>query len=60
MWGDFVRVAKNIMKLTAIITTIASLFGCTPKKPQVLDGPGMEYKDSDYRTIYANVLDFDS
>lgn len=28
--------------------------------PQILDGPGMVYRDEDYRTEYANVLDFDS
>lgn len=48
------------MRLAAVITMIASLFGCSAEKPQVLDGPGMEYKDSDYRSIYANVFDFDS
>ncbi len=28
--------------------------------PQILDGPGMMYRDEDYRTEYANVFDFDS
>ncbi len=28
--------------------------------PQILDGPGMMYRDEDCRTEYANVLDFDS
>ncbi len=51
---------KRIIKITAVITFLASMFGCAPAKPQVDDGPGMEYKDSDYRNIYANVLDFDS
>ena len=51
---------RNTMKLTAIIALIASLFGCGVDKPQIDDGPGMVYKDSDYRTLYANVLDFDS
>ena len=50
---------KNIIKTTAIFTIIVLLVGCASKKPQVLDGPKMVYKDSDYRTIYANVLDFD-
>ena len=54
------RITKNIMKIAAFIAVIVSLFGCTLKKPQVLDGPGMVYKDSDYRTDYANVFDFDS
>lgn len=48
------------MKIMAIIVIIAALFGCSLEKPQVLDGPGMVYKDSDYRSIYANVFDFDS
>ena len=51
---------KNIVKLVLITAIAASLFGCSKEKPQVLDGPGMEYKDSDYRSIYANVFDFDS
>lgn len=50
---------KNIIKPTAIFTIIVLLVGCASKKPQVLDGPKMVYKDSDYRTIYANDLDFD-
>lgn len=60
MRGDFVRVVKSIMKLTAIIALIASLFGCGVDKPQMVDGPGMVYKDSEYRTQYANIFDFDS
>ncbi len=48
------------MKITAIIACIASLFGCKPGQPQILDGPGMVYIDKDYRTEYANQLDFDS
>lgn len=48
------------MKLTAIIALIASLFGCSSPKPQVLDKTGMVYKDSDYRSIYANVFEFDN
>jgi len=47
-------------KITAILSAIAILFGCSPSKPQIDDGPGMEYHDSDYRTEYANVLDFES
>ncbi len=60
MRGDFMRKVKNIMKIMAIITIIASLFGCALEKPQVLDKTGMVYKDSDYRTDYANVFDFDN
>ena len=46
----------------AIIAILASLFGCgknTPFEPQILDGPGMEYVDSEYRNDYANCLPFD-
>ena len=50
---------KKIMIMTGILTFVANLFGCS-LKPQVQDGPGMEYVDSDYRTEYANELDFDS
>ena len=39
---------------------LASLFGCATEKPQPLDKTGMVYKDSDYRSIYANVFDFDN
>ena len=49
-----------MLKLTAIVAVIVSLMGCGINKPQVLDGPDMVYKDSDYRSIYANVFDFDS
>lgn len=48
------------MKFVAIIAIIASLFGCATGEPQMLDKTGMVYKDSDYRSIYANVFDFDS
>ena len=60
MRGDFMRMMKNIMKITAVITSIATLIGCTPQKPQVPDKTGMVYKDADYRSIYANVFDFDN
>lgn len=40
-----------------LFTFIASLFGCDPKDPIILDGPGMVYVDSDYRSIYANALE---
>ena len=59
MRGDFMRMVKNSMKFMALFAAIAALFGCTPKEPQILDGPGMVYQDSDYRTPYANVFDFD-
>ena len=43
----------------AILAILASLFGCTKPEPQILDGPGMEYVDSEYRNDYANCLPFD-
>ena len=46
------------MKLGIVASLIASLFGCS-KKPDVSDGPGMEYHDSDYRSKYFETLDFD-
>lgn len=54
------RTLKNIVKLMAIITMISLLFGCATEKPQPIDKTGMVYKDSDYRSIYANVFDFDN
>ena len=60
MRGDFMRTLKNIVKLMAIITMISSLFGCATEKSQPLDKTGMVYKDADYRSIYANVFDFDN
>jgi len=54
------RLVKNIMKISAIIALVASLFGCATEKPQVLDKTGMVYNDADYRSIYANVFDFDN
>ena len=46
--------AKKCTWLLAMILLV-SLFGCRPT-----DSPGMIYIDSNYRTEYANVLDFDS
>lgn len=43
----------------AILTIFMSLLGCGKGDPHILDGPGMEYIDSDYRTEYANCLPFD-
>jgi len=48
-----------MMKIMAILAILASLFGCGNPEPQILDGPGMEYVDSDYRSVYANCLPFD-
>lgn len=47
------------MKLVALLSILANLFGCTSLKPQILDGPGMVYVDSEHRTEYANTLPFD-
>lgn len=57
MRGDFMRILA-IFLLVAVIAT--ALSGCLPEKPPVLDGPEMVYIDSDYRTEYANIFDFDS
>ena len=43
----------------AILAILASLFGCGKHDPYILDGPGMEYVDSEYRTEYANCLPFE-
>ena len=60
MRGALMRTVKNIMKIMAILTIIASLFGCSAPKLNVDDGPGMAYHDADYRTEYANVFEFDN
>ncbi len=51
----------RLMKVIAIFTVIASLFGCRApgETPFMLDGPGMVYVDSEHRTEYANTLPFD-
>ena len=59
MRGDFMMM-NNIARLAAIALVMALLTGCASGKPQVPDKTGMVYKDSDYRSIYANVFDFDS
>ena len=53
------RNAVKMVKLIAIFTVLANLFGCKMPEPHMLDGPGMEYVDSAYRTEYANTLPFD-
>ena len=58
MRGDFMM--NNIARLAVIALVIALLTGCASGKPKVPDKTGMVYKDSDYRSIYANVFDFDS
>jgi len=42
------------------LSMLAFLSGCGKNAPHVLDGPGMVYVDADYRSIYANVFDFDT
>lgn len=44
----------------AILAIFASLLGCGKNDPHILDGPGMVYVDSDYRTEYANCLPFEN
>lgn len=48
------------MKIAVAFGLIASLFGCGHKDNGKLDGDGMVYVDREYRTDYANTLDFDS
>lgn len=43
----------------AILTILAALTGCSDSAPHMLDGPGMEYIDSEYRSLYANCLPFE-
>lgn len=51
---------KRILIIMGVFSFIASLFGCGHKgDPHILDGPGMVYVDSDYRSVYANALVFD-
>lgn len=49
-------VAVADFKKSILIMAICLLFSC---KPEMLDGPGMEYVDGEYRTVYANCLPFD-
>ena len=60
MRGDFMKRLKGIQILLAIALVVAALGGCVAIKPQAPDKDGMVYKDADYRSIYANVFDFDS
>lgn len=54
------KLMKCITILAAVLIPLVFLFGCVVKKPQVLDGPDMEYKDKNFRNDYANVFDFDN
>ena len=51
------------MKIMAFFLSVAAFFGVQTKnkteKPFILDGPGMVYIDSEYRTVYANCLPFE-
>lgn len=51
----------KLLKITSILGVVAGLLGCNRfyEKPFMLDGPGMVYVDSEYRTEYANTLPFD-
>ena len=53
------RNAVKMMKLIALFTVLANLFGCKMPELHMLDGPGMVYVDSEHRTEYANTLPFD-
>ena len=53
------RNAVKMMKLIALFTVLANLFGCKMPDLHMLDGPGMVYVDSEHRTEYANTLPFD-
>ena len=57
--AERMRNVVKMMKLIAIFTILANLFGCEMTEPHMLDGPGMVYVDSEYRTEYANTLPFD-
>lgn len=50
----------KMAKAMLILSLIANLFsGCkSPLKPEILDGPGMVYIDSEYRTDYANAVGY--
>lgn len=48
----------RILKAILILSLVASLSGCV-EEPQVLDGPGMVYVDSEYRTGYANAIPYE-
>jgi len=49
-------VFKKTKFVVAILTLIGTLFGCKGKGPEILDGPGMVYMDTEYRTEFANAL----
>ena len=51
---------KNFIILLLVAVIVIALAGCAHEKPQPLDKTGMVYQDSDYRSVYANVFDFDS
>ena len=48
----------KVIKIMSILAILASLFGCNTPEPQILDGPGMVYVDSDHWNEYANCLSF--
>ena len=54
-----INMGKKLLAVIIVFAVAVCLFGCMFLKPEVLDGPGMEYVDSNYRTEYANTLPFD-
>lgn len=49
----------KLILIAVTFITLSVLIGCKSYKPEILDGPGMIYIDSHYRTEYANCLPFD-
>ena len=50
---------KKLLALLMAGMMVFSLAACGSESPHILDGPGMEYVDSEYRTEYANCLPFE-
>lgn len=46
--------------ILAVVVAVAGIVMFAAKRMHKLDGPDMVYRDSDYRSEYANLLDFDS
>ncbi len=51
---------KRAIKFVLTIIALLSFAACTNTTPQILDGDGMVYNDAEFRTEYANALDFDN
>ncbi|MBR5479646.1 MAG: hypothetical protein IKU84_05665 [Clostridia bacterium] len=54
------RILKKTMVILCVALLATMLFACEGEGIQVIDGPGMQYCDADYRTEYANIFDFDN